>query len=385
MALLHACHAMGVTGVVAHCNFGLRGEESDRDEQGVRDACERLKMPLEVTRFDTQEYCRKHHISLEMGCRQLRYNWFRMLMKKHGAKRIATAHNADDADETMLLNLLRGTGIKGLTGMQPDNGEIVRPLIGIRRTEIVSYLREKGIHWFTDSTNLTSDVKRNFLRNEILPLLRTRWPGLEKALLRTRRHLSDTAAIAADALREYDTSEPICLILPKTVPQHFKRELIHKWLGDRALAPSQVEEMASGAPGAMWSVKGGCVEKNIVGLYFTPESEQASAPQLVIDHLPLTPEIWQEIRANKEEKAFYAPANIGFHMRKVKSDDSMRLRGGRARVSKILREAGLTPAARTDFFLMADRFDNPVWLPGIKRSALYTITDQPAIIRITLQ
>lgn len=172
--------------IAAHCNFHLRGEESMRDQRFVENLCSSLGIKLFLKDFDVNAYLTKNpSLSVEMACRELRYDWFFKLMDSLGADRIATGHNADDNIETLFLNLLRGSGSSGLKGMLPDTGKIIRPLLSIHRKELEEYLLQKDQPFIVDSSNLSSDFRRNYLRNEIIPLLRERWPGLNKALDRS--------------------------------------------------------------------------------------------------------------------------------------------------------------------------------------------------------
>ncbi|MBQ8521172.1 MAG: tRNA lysidine(34) synthetase TilS, partial [Bacteroides sp.] len=152
VALLRVLLALGYRCECAHCNFRLRGEESCRDEDFVRRLCEALDVPLHVTHFDTTEYARRHHLSIEMAARELRYEWFEALRKERGADVIAVAHHRDDSVETFLLNLIRGTGINGLKGISPKNGYVVRPLLQESRESILDYLHHLRQDYVTDST-----------------------------------------------------------------------------------------------------------------------------------------------------------------------------------------------------------------------------------------
>ncbi len=392
MAMLHACRRAGVAGVAAHCNFHLRGEESMRDEAFVRQTCAALGVTLHVTDFDTDTYCSQRKLSLEMGCRELRYEWFRRLAKECGLQRIAVAHNADDDTETMLLNLLRGTGIRGLTGMKGDNGEIIRPLLPFSRAEIQDYLDSIGAEWITDSSNLASDFKRNFLRNEILPALRSRWPGLDKTLARTRTHLCDSALLADSALARALGSCPEHLLPHEALKESpAPAALIHAWLGRRSASPTQISDMASAAPGAQWNLPEGTVTKSARGLTFSPpgfDSPLASA-RIVVEKLTNSEETRLSLRADRSQSAFYcAPPARGLHLRPPHPGERfspMGLRGSTT-VAKVLKEAGVPPAERGSFLLLADSADRPLWLPGIKRSSLLPVTPlSPFILRITLR
>ena len=154
---------------VAHCNFRLRGAESDADEAFVRAWCAERGLDCFVERFDTRGYAAQQGISLEMAARELRYGWFAQLCREQGFDAVAVAHNADDNAETLLLNLLRGTGTRGLRGMGDRDG-IVRPLLGTSRAEIRAWMQEHGCAWREDSSNADSTPKRNRIRHEVFPV-----------------------------------------------------------------------------------------------------------------------------------------------------------------------------------------------------------------------
>lgn len=185
VALLRVLRELGVECVAAHCNFHLRGEESMRDERFVRRLCRELRVPLEVVDFDVETYKAEHGVSVEMACRELRYEWFETVRVKCGCPCVAVAHHRNDNIETFWLNALRGTGIMGLGGMKPRNGNVVRPLLCLGRKEIEEYLHETRQASVTDSTNLESDVKRNKLRNDILPCVNADFPDAETTMTKT--------------------------------------------------------------------------------------------------------------------------------------------------------------------------------------------------------
>lgn len=191
------CEEWGICIEAAHCNFHLRGEESMRDEQFCHDLCEKLSVPFHLVHFATEEYAELHHVSIEMAARELRYHYFEQLRCDINANGILVAHHRDDSVETVLLNLVRGTGIRGLRGIQPVNGRIVRPLLSVGRNDIITYLDAIGQSYVTDSTNLKNDVKRNKIRLDILPLLEAMNPSVRKSI-------ADTALRVGEALKVYD-------------------------------------------------------------------------------------------------------------------------------------------------------------------------------------
>lgn len=174
-----------------HCNFHLRGEESDRDMEFVSNFCLSHSIPLKTKDFDVEEFRKNHKgVSIEMACRDLRYRWFDEMLQETGYQRIATGHNADDNIETFLLNMLRGAGSRGLKGMSRDTGTIWRPLLEYHRNDILLYLNHYKLDFVTDSSNLESDYRRNFLRNKVIPLIKEEWKGFDKAMDHTIQNIN---------------------------------------------------------------------------------------------------------------------------------------------------------------------------------------------------
>ena len=200
VCLLLVLRELGYSVEAAHCNFHLRGGESDRDEAFCESLCLQQNVPFHRTDFDTTDYARRHQISIEMAARELRYNYFNEIIENVGFQGVCVAHHADDNAETILLNLVRGTGLHGLTGMSPRRGRVLRPLLGVGRDEIVDYLRSKGQSYVTDSTNFHTDHVRNKIRLQVIPLLREINPSVVGELNLTARHLADAECVLNDAL-----------------------------------------------------------------------------------------------------------------------------------------------------------------------------------------
>ena len=182
---------------VAHCNFQLRGKESNDDEEFVENWCKGHHIKCFVKRFDTREFAAEQGISIEMAARQLRYEWFEQLRTELGFDAIATAHNACDNAETLILNLLRGTGIKGICGMSSTE-RIIRPLLGIERYEIENWMNSQGLSWREDSSNGQSIYKRNLIRREIFPLFEQLNPSYVKTLNSNMERFAQVGSIADD-------------------------------------------------------------------------------------------------------------------------------------------------------------------------------------------
>ena len=202
VALLRILLSLGYQCHGVHCNFHLRGEESNRDERFATELCHTLGVPCEVVHFDTMAYATEHKVSVEMAARELRYHEFERLRQAHGLEAIAVAHHQDDAVETLLLNLIRGAGINGLTGMRVRNGHIIRPLLCLTRNEIVDYLDHLRQPYVTDSTNLTDLYARNKVRLQLLPLMQQINSAAKSNIMQTAIHLGEASILYNRAIDE---------------------------------------------------------------------------------------------------------------------------------------------------------------------------------------
>ena len=199
--LKHLEHELGISVEAAHCNFHLRGAESVRDEEFCKQLCERLSVPLHLIHFDTQAYADLHRVSIEMAARDLRYGYFENLRRDIEAQDICVAHHRDDSVETVLLNLVRGTGLRGLRGIQPRNGNIIRPLLSLSREDIMQYLDALGESYVTDSTNLHNDVKRNKIRLDVMPLLRELNPSVSQSIFESSLRVGEALKVFDEAMK----------------------------------------------------------------------------------------------------------------------------------------------------------------------------------------
>ena len=245
VALLLVLYKLGYKCEAIHCNFHLRGEESNRDENFATTLCQKLGIALHIVHFDTTEYARTHGISIEMAAREQRYDAFEKQRKQTGAQAIAVAHHRDDSAETLLLNLIRGTGIKGLRGIQPKNGYVVRPLLCVGREEIIDYLKWRDERFVTDSTNLTSDYTRNKIRLEVLPKLAEINPSIKENIAATAQRISEAELIYRHAIEDAikrvkkDNSIDIELLKQEVAPT----TLLHEILSPLGFNSAQVEDI----------------------------------------------------------------------------------------------------------------------------------------------
>ncbi|WP_439151832.1 tRNA lysidine(34) synthetase TilS [Winogradskyella sp.] len=200
VVLAHLCKKLNLDLALAHCNFNLRGGESDNDEQFVIDLADDLDVEIFVQNFDTEAYANEHKCSIQMAARELRYNWFKELANQLQFDYILTAHHADDNLETFLINFTRGTGLNGLTGIPILNENIVRPLLPFSRGDVESFAKEHRISWREDSSNKKRKYLRNKLRHEVVPILKEINPQLLDSFKNTIKNLNDTADIVEESL-----------------------------------------------------------------------------------------------------------------------------------------------------------------------------------------
>ena len=247
--LLHVLWRMGYEVVVAHCNFHLRGEASDGDAAFVRTLAHNYGFKFYEIDFKTEEIASQRGISIEMAARELRYEWFEKLLEKEECQFIAVGHHADDAVETFFLNLLRGSGLKGLSGMRRMRDHVVRPLLGVNRTDVLQYCKEHGLDYREDVTNQETIYRRNKLRLEVIPLLQEMNPSLTHTILETTQRMSDAYGLvqwASEKIKQEvccQVDDMLCFDLKQLLNFPGHGTLLYEWLGDYGFTQSQIADM----------------------------------------------------------------------------------------------------------------------------------------------
>ncbi len=198
VVLTHFLSKLGFKISLAHCNFNLRGNESNLDEKFVKELGERLSVPVFTMQFDTKKHARKNKLSIQIAARNLRYSWFKELLEKHNFHYLLTAHHTDDSLETSLINFIRGSSLEGLMGIPEINGKIVRPLLAFSKEEIFTYSKENNINWRDDKSNLSSSYIRNRIRHEVVPVLKEINGSLLKSYRKTTKSLQESRQIVED-------------------------------------------------------------------------------------------------------------------------------------------------------------------------------------------
>ncbi|MFN4257168.1 MAG: tRNA lysidine(34) synthetase TilS [Saprospiraceae bacterium] len=235
---------------LAHCNFQLRGPESDGDEAFVRDLAAEIGAAFFVQRFDTQVFAEQNNLSVQLAARQLRYQWFEKIRAEHGFDLIATAHNLNDSAETTIFNLVRGTGTAGLQGIPARNGAVVRPLLFAQRIEIEAFAREQNIAWREDSSNASDDYTRNFVRHHILPRMAELNPNLLETIARMQARVGEMEAnfehLAAQFWAQHSTENDGIQRIEKQAIAAFPspKNLLFHWLRPHGFSEEQARQLA---------------------------------------------------------------------------------------------------------------------------------------------
>lgn len=398
VALLRVLLALGYRCEAAHCNFHLRGEESDRDELFVRRLCEEQHVVLHVTHFDTKEYAAHHRMSIEMAARELRYEWFNRLLQERSLQAVAVAHHRDDSVETFLLNLIRGAGVNGLKGIRPQNGRVVRPLLDIGRQDILEYLQAMGQEYVTDSTNLQDEYMRNKIRLNVLPLLRELNPSVSECIAETASRLADTATlynigIEAGRKRVMETDNKIHIshLLQEPAPAALLFEILHP-LGFNSGQVNDVLRSLSAQSGKRFVSTDWELLRDREYLLVRQRTEEnnlpTSMPQIEIQIQELTPDFI--IPRTKDTACLDADKLVlPLTIRRWQQGDSFIPFGmkGRKNVSDYLtdRKFSLFQKERQCVVCSEDRI---VWLAGERIDDRYRVTEETkriAIIRLNFQ
>ncbi|MDE6276507.1 MAG: tRNA lysidine(34) synthetase TilS [Muribaculaceae bacterium] len=409
IALLAALHTLGFDVRAAHCNFHLRGSESLRDMHHVEAICSRLGVDLYVKDFNVEARRRASGESTEMACRSLRYAWFASLLDRERAQALAVGHHREDQAETLLLNLMRGTGPAGLVGMKPRRTDgpggstIVRPLLESSRSEIEQYLLDRNIQWVVDSSNSADEYRRNRIRHHLLPLMEELIPGALDGLLRTAAQVDDAMDLYLSQIEAFrsrfiiagriDLSELVRELGPRARmalwemlrPMGFNMTQIRNILDAQA---SGASGLTFTAPARTAELSRGILDLNSRGAAPLPVAS-AAAPVLVDLRrdvvLPLRIAVTlRPVAAFAEElmppspKVAFIDADAAetgtWELRRWRHGDRMTpfgMRGSKL-VSDIFALARMDARAKREAWLLV-RNGEIVWIPGVKRSALFAV------------
>lgn len=375
VALLSVLTELGYDCLAVHCHFGLRGEEADRDAAHAAVIASKLNAGFTEVRFDTLTYMAEKKVSAEMACRDLRYAEFERIRQEHSAEAIAVGHHIEDNIETMFLNLLRGTGLHGVKAMLPKRGHIIRPLLETSRLELETYLSECGLDYIVDSTNACNDMKRNRLRNIVLPALTEAFPDALDSLTSSLANLRGCDSLYRSLL------PPMRDSLDGVSPT-----LLHEWLEAYGFNSDQCEDMLAARTGAQFE-SATHVVTICPGNRYELDSKNSSEMQPALGY-----KVYTKPREFKPERGKiyldYAAAegNPKWKVRQWQPGDKMKPFGmkGSRMVADILHESGINAYKRKKMWVLT-RNNAILWVINIRASSLFPVTkDTEKIIEIYL-
>ena len=387
VVLLRVMLELGYRCTVAHCNFHLRGEESVRDEHFVTALCRDLGVECIVTHFDVPAYEREHGVSTEMACRELRYAWFRELMREHSLDAVVVAHHSDDNVETLFLNLMRGSGIAGLTAMRPVSGDVRRPLLGVSRCEIEAFAAVIGQPFVTDSTNLESIVKRNRLRNIVIPELLRQFPDAQSGILRTIDNVQQCNSLYRQYINELkqaccSTDGDIVRVNLATLGDRVGENIhtaLFEIIRDYGFNSAQVHEMLAASTGSRFISGSHVVVINRDCIDIAPPAVEEEVPAIEeVVHIMIRDATGFSPRSLDGKTAVCFDTSIlnaKLELRHWQQGDRFRpfgMKGSRL-VSDIFSDLKLSEQQKRRVLLLTADGDI-VWILGIRSGALYSMT-----------
>lgn len=377
VALLHVLQELGYKLIALHCNFHLRGQESDRDEAFVKALCQTHHIPLEIKHFNTTSYAHRHAISIEMAARELRYTWFTDMMSQTDSQAIAVGHHINDQAETLLLHLIRGCGINGLCGMLPRQGSIVRPLLCVTKEHILEYISEKHEHYVTDSSNLEREAQRNIIRLDIMPLLRSLNPRIEETLSRTCDLVQDCIPLYNKGVSQtFGKNGVTHSVFPKSLIQEPSAgTLLHEWIAGQGFTRQQEQDMLKHdgpSSGHKWNSPYKTVIEERDRLFMTANKTQAHPISLqyqIVDHMGDT----------GPDKAYFDADLLSepLYLRKVRAGDRICPFGmtGSKLISDLMTERKMNLLEKERQMVLCCG-ENIIWVIGLRSDNRYRITSK---------
>lgn len=406
VVLTHLLQQLQFTISLAHCNFQLREKESDLDEDFIKQLANQLNIKVFTVKFDTNKHSVENKLSTQLSARKLRYDYFDELIKKHQFDYVLTAHHADDNLETFLINLSRGTGLEGLTGIPTKNGNILRPLLKFSRLEILKYAEENKINWREDKSNSEKKYIRNKIRHEIVPVLKTINPSLLNTFNNTSNHLQEAQQIIDDRISEvskkiitkegdiikFNINEILLLPNPKAyLYQFLKKHGFNEW--------DKVYNLLHAQTGKFLSTNSHILLKNRDFLLFSSDNNLTLGTKSVFHIRKNTSKITVPIKLNIEnsaenqvhsKKTILVDKNLVLYplvIRKWKHGDVFYPKGmmGKKKVSKYFKDEKTSLIDKQKTWLLCTKDDSIIWVIGLRQDRRFTINkNTKSILKISI-
>ena len=405
MVMLNLFHKLPFEIAIAHCNFQLRGLESFDDQRFIQDYAKDNEIPLFLTQFDTEAFANDYKLSTQVAARELRYNWFYELLETENYDYILTAHHADDNLETFLIHLVRGTGIDGLTGIPPQNGKVMRPLLIFSRSELEQYAKDNAIEWKEDSSNASDKYLRNKIRHNLVPIIKELNPEFLASFQKTQTYLQESKAMVEDAsflvyqqvAKEKGTEIHFDLNQLKKLP-NYKSYLYHWFNGFGFSAWEDIYDLVDGQSGKQVFSNEFRLLKNRDFLILSPLNSEDENEEYFINknqkevNVPLKLQFCKVASINlvsntcifvDEDKLWYPLV-----LRRWKEGDTFQplgMEGKSKKVSKFFKDEKLSLIEKEKtWFLCSDK--EIVWIAGIRQDERFKVKNTTKnILKIQLK
>lgn len=405
MVLLHLLKQLPYEIAVLHCNFQLRGLESFGDQTFVENYCDQNNIAVFTTQFDTEAFAKDYKLSTQVAARELRYSWFYELLEEKNFDYILTAHHADDNLETFIINLSRGTGLDGLSGIPEQNDKIIRPLLPFSREEILKYAEENKIQWREDSSNASNKYLRNKIRHDLVPILKELNPNFLNAFQKTQSYLQESQIMVEDAsIMIYqqvakEAGEDIHFDLKKLKKLPNYKSYLYQWLHEFGfLAWNDIYDLVNGQSGKQVFSAEFRLLKNRDILILSPISEMSEKEQFEINenekevNFPLKLKLCNvgHITIDSNRTIFVDADKIQFPLvlRKWNEGDVFHpfgMHGKSKKVSKLFKDEKLSLIEKEQTWILCSD-DKIVWVIGIRQDERFRIKNTSnKILKIELQ
>jgi len=404
MVMLHLFQSLQYEITIAHCNFQLRDTESFNDENFIRTYADEHQIPAFITHFDTKTFADDYKLSIQVAARELRYNWFNELVQSHKFDYVLTAHHADDNLETFLINLSRGTGVSGLTGIPQQNQSIIRPLLIFSRNEIEAYAKANKIEWREDSSNASDNYLRNKIRHKLVPVLKELNAEFLKAFQKTQNYLRESHDLAEDAsIMVYqqvaqEANDEIHFNLKKLRQLPNYRSYLYQWLVEFGFtAWDDIYNLADSQSGKQIFSPSHRLVKNREYFILSPLSKLDKNDKFDIDqnvkgvNFPINLTLCKTTHISQPSNSviFVDEAKLKFPLllRRWKEGDSFKpagMNGQSKKVSKFFKDERMSVIEKENVWLLCSG-EQIVWIVGIRQDERFKSTEiTKQIIQIAL-
>jgi len=405
MVLLNLLQQLSYEIAVLHCNFQLRGLESFGDQNFIQEYCDQNNITVFITQFDTEAFAKDYKLSTQVAARELRYSWFYELLEEKNFDYILTAHHADDNLETFIINLTRGTGLDGLTGIPEQNDRIIRPLLPFSREEILKYAEEHKIEWREDSSNASNKYLRNKIRHDLVPILKEINPNFLSAFQKTQSYLQESQEMAEDAsimiyqqvAKEVGEDIHFDLNQLKKLPNY--KSYLYQWLNEFGfVAWNDIYDLVDGQSGKQVLSNEFRLLKNRDTLILNPISEMSEKEEFEINendqdvNFPLNLKLCNvsHITIDSNKVIFVDAEKIRFPLilRKWNEGDVFHpfgMHGKSKKVSKLFKDEKLSLIEKEKTWILCSE-NQIVWVVGIRQDERFKIENTTnKILKIELQ